>query len=137
MRIRHLVLTASLALAFVFAALAEVPASLRDAAARIDYGWYTGDRGLILAAREGLATTAREPWGPYLRAYAAFRAAQLDLARDADAGQELALCVADAETAGADETVAAEASVLVVACSAMAAEVEPLRAVWHQRRLRQ
>ena len=137
MHVRPICQADCLALACATSALAEIPAGLRDAAARIDYGWYTGDRGLILAAREALDASAREPWGPYLRAYAAYRAGQIELARDAEAGQELARCVADAEIAAADETVAAEANVLIVACSAMASAAEPLRAVLHQRRLRQ
>lgn len=124
-------------MACVTVSAAEIPAGLRDAAARIDYGWYTGDRGLILAAREGLEGSAREPWSQYLRAYAAYRAGQIELARGVEAGESLASCAADAESAAANEAVAAEANVLIVACSAMAAAAEPLRAVWHQRRLRQ
>ena len=137
MRILALCLATSLTIASGSSALAEIPAGLRDAAARIDYGWYTGDRGLIQAAREALDSTSREPWGLYLRAYAAYRAGQLDLARGADAGEELASCAADAESATANGAIAAEASVLVVACAAMSASAEPLRAVWHQRRMRQ
>lgn len=136
MRTRPICLAAVLAVACATNALAEIPAGLRDAAARIDYGWYTGDRGLIHAAREALDSSSREPWGPYLRAYAAYRAAQLDLDSGAETGQELTRCVSEAETAAADRAVAAEATVLIVACSAMAAAAEPLRAVWHQRRLR-
>lgn len=136
MQIRLLCLPVCLAIAGATTALAEIPAGMRDAAARIDYGWYTGDRGLILAARDALDPSAREPWSRYLRAYAGYRAGQLALASGADARRDLASCAVDAETAAADETVAAEASVLVVACSAMAADAEPLRAVWHQRRLR-
>jgi hypothetical protein len=137
MRIPSVCLTVGLAIACATTSLAEIPAGLRDAAARIDYGWYTGDRSLILAAREALESSPREPWSRYLRAYASYRAGQIDLARGAEAGQELTRCVADAETAAADETVAAEANVLIVSCSAMAAAAEPLRAVWHQRRLRE
>jgi hypothetical protein len=136
MRARRLCLSVCLAIACATGALAEIPAGLRDAAARIDYGWYTGDRALILAARETLEPGTAEPWTRYLRAYAAYRAGQLDLARGVDAGRELASCTADADIAAGDEEVAAEASVLAVACSAMAAAAEPLRAVWHQRRLR-
>ena len=137
MRIRLACLTGLLALVCATAAAAEISAGLRDAAARIDYGWYTGDTRLILAARDSLEASSREPWSGYLRAYAAYRASQLLVDRGAPPGEELARCVADAESAGADAAVAAEAGVLIVACSAMSAAAEPLRAVWHQRRQRQ
>lgn len=137
MRIRLACLTGLLALVCETTAADEISAALRDAAARIDYGWYTGDSRLIRAARDSLDASSREPWGNYLRAYAAYRASQLLLDRGAAAGDELANCIAAAEAIGGDATVAAEASVLVVACSAMAASAEPLRAVWHQRRQRQ
>jgi len=137
MRSRPLCLGTFLLILCAPAALAEISGGLRDAAARIDYGWYTGDRALVLAARDSLDLSIREPWALYLRAYGAYRAAQLNLVLGAEAGEELASCAADAESAGANEAIAAEASVLVVACSAMAAAAEPLRAVWHQRRLRQ
>lgn len=127
-----------LAIACAMSAHAELPsAALRDITARIDYGWFTGDVGLIHAARDALDSSASEPWSRYLGAYAAYRAAQLALARGQAVKTDLEHCADDADAAAADETVAVEASVLIVACAAMAAAVEPMRATWHQRRLRQ
>jgi hypothetical protein len=126
-----------LALVWATTLCAEPVAGLRDAAARIDYGWFTADLALIHAARDSLEAGSGDPWSHYLRAYASYRAARLALADDRAATADLERCAADAAAAAAGGAPAGEASVLVAACAALAATAEPLRAVWHQRRLRQ
>jgi hypothetical protein len=116
---------------------AEVDSGLLDVAARIDYGWMTGDLALITAADETLAGRAGNAWSHYLRSYAAFRAAQLALANGGLAVDRLEDCNAEAEQAFESDEAAVEASVLLAACSAMASREQPLRAVLHQRRMRQ
>lgn len=128
-----------MALACTTAVHAEPTAALRDAAARIDYGWYTGDVALIHAARDALDASGRDAEALYLRAYASYRGARLALALDTAPGDELESCVADAEAVidAGDEDLAAEANVLIAACSALAAALEPIRSASHQRRWRQ
>jgi hypothetical protein len=116
---------------------AEVDSRLLDIAARIDYGWMTGDLALITAADEALAGRDGDAWGHYLRSYAAFRAAEWALATGKPAGDRLDDCSAQAEQAFAFDEAAVEASILLAACSAMASREQPLRAVLQQRRLRQ
>jgi hypothetical protein len=138
MRIPAASLSLLLAIAFATSAHAELSsAALRDIAARIDYGWFTGDAGLIDAARDALDGAAGDPWSPYLSAYAAYRAAQLALARGQAADADLERCANEAEAAAADRAVAPEAGVLIVACAAMAAAAEPIRAASQHRRIRQ
>jgi len=116
---------------------AEVEARLRDAAARIDYGWFTEDLGLITAARDSLQTRPSDPWTSYLHAYASYRAAQLAQARGRPAAAFLDDCRTSAGAVAGDAEAEAEAAVLIAACAALAAAAEPLRAVLHQRRQRQ
>ena len=128
-----------MALACTAAALAEPAAALRDAAARIDYGWYTGDVALIHAARDSLDASGRDAEALSLRAYAGYRGGRLAVAFGTASADELEACVTDAEAAmdAGDGNLAVEANVLIAACSALSAAAEPLRSVWHQRRLRQ
>jgi hypothetical protein len=109
----------------------------RDAAARIEFGWFTADARLIEAAAQSLGRERGDPWQSYLRAYAAYRMAALRLAQGQRAGEVLEDCATAAEAAAGEAAAEAEASVLLAACAALAARDEPLRAVLHQRRLRQ
>jgi hypothetical protein len=115
----------------------ELDGELRDAAARIDYGWYTADVGLIASASDTLAARADGPWVHYLRAYAAYREAELRQARGARAGTAIDRCEREAESAASVAEAEAEAAVLIAACAALAAAEEPLRALLHERRFRQ
>ena len=111
--------------------------STLDAAARIDYGWLTGDTAMIRAARESLEGQDAEIWSTYLRAYAAYRTAELLVAHGRSPGPELERCDREASRAASDEAVEVEAELVLAACAALSAREEPLRAVLHTRRFRQ
>ena len=122
----------------------EPGAPTLDAAARVDYGWLTGDAAMIDAARDSLENQRSDPWAAYLRAYASYRASQLALAGGRPAGSSLEQCnreasqaVASQGVAAESELIAAEAELIIAACAALSAVAEPLRAVLHQRRFRQ
>lgn len=125
------------ALGSVTSHAAEVDGRLLDAAARIDYGWMTADPTLIEAVAIDLTNREGDPWGHYLRAYAALRSAQLRLDQIEAANAHLSTCIAEAQLAAESSDVDVEATVLIAACSAIAAIEQPLRFVLHQRRLRQ
>lgn len=110
---------------------------VRDAAARVDYGWYTNDPALIMAARDAVGREPGDPWAPYVSAYASYRAAELERAAGRSAVAELGDCEEAADSAAKSEAAEAEASVLIAACAGMAAAEEPLRGVLHLRRSRQ
>lgn len=133
-RFRFLLLTASLA---ATAARADVDSALRDAAARIDFGWFTEDAALIASAGASLAGHSGGLWRDYLLAYAAYREAGLTQAGGCDAGPMLEACERHGEAAARSSQTEAEATILIAACAALAARAEPLRSVLHQRRLRQ
>lgn len=115
---------------------AEVSPALRDTAARIDYGFYTGDAKLVEAAREAIDASGDSAWSSYLRAYAAYRQAQLMVDTDRPAGELLDSCLNEAEDAAESSEAAVEATILIAACSALAVSDQPVRAVLHQRRYR-
>jgi tetratricopeptide (TPR) repeat protein len=137
MRTSLAIALATLGLASFAAAAVELDGGLRDAAARIDYGWYTGDIGLVAAAGDSLAVQRDGPWVHYLRAYAAYREADLRQARGAAAKAAIDTCEREAESAAEARDVEAEATVLIAACAVLAAREEPARALLHQRRFRQ
>jgi hypothetical protein len=115
---------------------AAVDNQIRDTAARIDFGFYTADAGLIAAARDAVDSYPANPWNDYLRAYAAYRQAQLALLHGRPAGDSLDACSVAAEAAADSKVTEAEALVLLAACAGLAASAEPVRAVLHQRRYR-
>jgi tetratricopeptide (TPR) repeat protein len=111
---------------------------LEDVAARIDYGYYAGDRAVLAAARDGLQDQSDDDaWVLYYRAYAAFRLAALEHHHGGPAGALLDDCIDSAEAATKTLVPSVEAWVLVAACSELAAAGEPLRSVLHQRRVEQ
>lgn len=115
---------------------ANVDHSIRDTAARIDYGFYTGDLSLILAARSAIPERTADPWTSYLRAYASYRAAQVSASFDRSSGELIDDCLTAADEATASPETEVEANVLVAACAVLAASAEPMRSVLHQRRFR-
>jgi hypothetical protein len=114
----------------------EIDNDVRDAAARVDYGFYTESLSLVAAARDAVAERSADPWTSYLRAYASYRAAQLSLALDRPVGQLLDDCISAAEAAAEFNETEIEATVLIAACSALAGSAEPVRSLLHQRRYR-
>lgn len=119
---------------------AEPAAELLDLAARIDYGFYTQEPALIAAARAELdAASGADAWRDYYHAFAALRLAQLGGERDRHLARVLEECLHRAEpvTAASRRQMAAEGWILVAACSGLAAELEPVQSVFHQRRLDQ
>ena len=137
MRIATLILLGLLTASVSIGIAREVDSDIRDTAARIDYGWFTAELGLIIAARDALQTGSGDPWKSYLHAYASYRAAQLMQAQGVAIGPILDDCQGSADAAASDKDVEVEANVLQAACAALAAADEPLRSVFHQRRLRQ
>lgn len=131
---RVLVLSWALSITAVMAA--NVDSSIRDAAARIDYGFYTEDLSLIVAAQTAIPERSADPWTSYLRAYASYRAAQVNVALGRPADRSIDQCIDAAEAAAEAKETQIEASVLVAACSALAASAEPMRSGLHQRRFR-
>ena len=109
--------------------LHSAPASdLADLAGRIDYGFYTGDRAVLAAAREELmGLEESRPLVLYYRAFAAMRSAQLDLRRGRTARKSLEHCLDSAEAATEAEPMSAEPWILIGACSALAADERRLR----------
>jgi hypothetical protein len=129
-------LVLSLVLPINGAPAANVDSAVRDTAARIDYGFYTKDLSLIVAARSAIPERSADPWTSYLRAYASYRAAQVSIALDRDAGRLIDDCIVAAEDATESQETEVEANVLVAACAVLAATAEPMRSVFHQRRFR-
>lgn len=115
---------------------AEVGSDLRDAAARVDYGFYTADPGLIVAVRDAFAASSNDPWASYLIAYASYREAQVARMLDRPVSGFLNDCISSAQASAESKESEVEAVVLIAACSALAATDEPVRAVLHQRRYR-
>jgi hypothetical protein len=114
----------------------EVGDDIRDAAARIDYGFYTEDLSLIRAAIDTFSDGSNQPWANYLRAYASYRAALVSLSLQRSASTAVDDCLGAAEIAAQSPQAEAEATVLIAACAALAAADEPVRSVLHQRRYR-
>lgn len=131
---RFLVLSLFLPIDGILAA--DVDSSIRDSAARIDYGFYTEDLSLILAAQSAIPEKSADPWTIYLRAYASYRAAQVSAALGRDASRQIDECIVAAGNATESKATQVEANVLVAACAALAAAAEPMRSVFHQRRFR-
>lgn len=146
---RLCVLVLGAALGGLAAGGASDDAELADLASRLAFGFYAGEASVVRAAEMQLeARAVQDERTRYLRALAAFRRAQLELAARADAEVDELLdrCVELAEPAAENprraairvasvrDAAAAEAWTLAAACAAFAAHVEPLRAGAHGRR---
>ncbi len=116
-----------------FAAASE----LGDIVARIDYGFYTGDPRMIRAARDELARVGSDDGAyAYYEAYAAYRLSRVDVsARLRERRALIRECLDAAELSAQSEDWAAEAWVLVAACSIQGIAQEPTRALGHAARL--
>lgn len=125
MRIALLIVSLSSMAVYPTLARGEPAGPTLDAAARIEYGWLTGDATLIRAARESLAGRSSDPWATYLRAYASYRMAELAIGAGVAARSELETCEREAGQASARAEVAAEAELMIAACAALAAGAEP------------
>jgi tetratricopeptide (TPR) repeat protein len=117
---------------------ADHQADLADLGARVEYGFYTQEQGVIAAARAGLErlpdAVARVN---YHRALAALRFAQVQAERRQPVGPALADCVESAEDAAAQEPAWSEPWVLLGACAALGTWAEPMKALLHARRYEQ
>jgi hypothetical protein len=117
----------------------ELAPELRDIAARIDYGFYSEDPRIIQAAAASLDRSATQSASTaYYRALAAYRLAQLGARSEPRAlSRYVSDCVAGGEAAAKDTAMAAEAWILIAACSSQGGRAEPLKAGAHQRRYAQ
>lgn len=117
-------------------AVQSADAELIDIAARIDYGYYTGDARVVAGARADLerlrgSSAARH----YYLGYSAYRLSQLAGTDNHRARRELITACTDAARAVlGDPAWAVEGRVLVAACSVEGLG-EPVRALGHDLRL--
>jgi hypothetical protein len=119
---RRLVFPIVLGLLVSGATRADLAGDLVDMSARVEYGFYAAEPGVIAAARRDLDRLAdSDARVSYYRALAAMRAAQVDTRRGVPAGGALDDCIESAERATKQEPSSAEAWVLVGACSTLAA----------------
>ncbi|HEX6999269.1 MAG TPA: hypothetical protein VF322_14100 [Gammaproteobacteria bacterium] len=126
---------AALAALLAGAAAATPTAELADAAARIDYGYYSGDARIVEAAVSSLERlTEGGALARYYEALASFRLAALAAAAGRDPRAWLDRCMQAAGASELPDAAAAEAFVLAAACASRAARAEPMRAVLHNRR---
>lgn len=115
-------------------AAAQSASELADIAARIDYAFYSRQPRVLDGARDALSRMAgHDPAVAYWTGYAALREAQLHRGGDS-AARALDDCIAAGERAGTDREWAAEAAILVAACSNLAAQHRLLTRLLHGRR---
>ena len=115
-----LVAIAALATLLAVAPVPDAAASeLDDIVARVDYGFYTGDPRVIEAARSELARMGGDGGAhAYYEAYAAYRLSRLDASmRPRERRALLRACVDAAQLSAETPAWAAEAWILVAACS--------------------
>lgn len=112
-------------------------ADLVDIAARIDYGYYSGEARVIIGARADLERIrAVDGAVDYYLGYAAYRLSQLDTAASPRARRELlGNCVDSGRAALADSAWALEAWILIAACSVEGLTHDPSRTIGHDLRL--
>jgi tetratricopeptide (TPR) repeat protein len=126
----------SLVVAWV-ALLAAVSASgqsLRDLAARIDYGFYGGDVTVVRAAiRELESRSSDDRKAAYLYALAHFRLAEIGRGGSRES-EALSTCVDVASEIADASSSDAESRVLIAVCSLRLAQSESVRSLRHQRR---
>lgn len=110
---------------------------LSDIVARIDYGFYTADPRMIEAARGDLSRAVVDDGAhTYYEAYSAFRLSRLDLTAHPRERRALVRACLDAgRSSTATDEWAAEAWILVAACSIQGIALEPTRALGHGLRL--
>lgn len=110
---------------------------LGDIIARIDYGFYTGDPRMIEAARSELVRVGSDGGAhAYYEAYAAYRLSRLDrTARPRERRALIRRCLEAGRLSAQTDEWAAEAWVLVAACSIQGVAQEPTRALSHESRL--
>lgn len=114
---------------------AQETAELADLSARVDYGFYSERPRVLSGARDELARmNADDPAVEYWSAYAALRAAQLQLQKAQPAQPALDQCIEQAQQAAGASAWRAEAAILVAACSDLAAKRKPLTRLLHERR---
>lgn len=105
-------------------------AELLDAAARLNYGYYTEEPRVVRAAYDALERMPDSPGVQYYRALAAMRLFELGAP---DRGL-LMRCIDTGEALAGSVSMGLEGSVLVAACSALASQSAPLKSVLLQRR---
>jgi tetratricopeptide (TPR) repeat protein len=112
-------------------------AEVADIVARMDYGYYVGDPHMIEAARADLGRVGSNDAGmTYFSAYAAYRLSQLGAGGSyRERHALLEECIDDARSIADDSQWAAEAWILVAACSLQGTVDEPSRNVGHALRL--
>jgi tetratricopeptide (TPR) repeat protein len=121
--------------ALPLAVAAQESAELADLSARVDYGFYSEQPRILRGARDEFARMdADDPAVEYWSAYAALRAAQLQLHEAQAAQPALDQCIRQAQRAGGASPWRAEAAILVAACSDLAAKGKPLTRLLHERR---
>lgn len=111
---------------------------LADLAGRVDYGFYTGDRAVLEAARAALEQLdGSAPPVAYYRGLANLRIAQLAQREGRPGGEALERCIEAARLAVEADGGSAEPWILLGACSALAAGTGSLKSGSHERRVRQ
>ena len=128
---------AAAALAAVGPVSPVAASELDDIVARIDYGFYTAEPRVIEAAREELERAGADGGAhAYYAAYAAYRLSWLDRsARPRERRALIRACVEAARASAQTEAWAAEAWILVAACSVYGIAQEPTRVRSHESRL--
>lgn len=112
------------------ASAAAAPAGLADAGARLSFGYYHVEPAVVRAAADALERMPDGPEVDYHRALAALRLAELGV-EDRDL---LERCIGIGESFEGADALALEASVLVAACSTLAAQRSAIKGMLHQRR---
>jgi tetratricopeptide (TPR) repeat protein len=108
---------------------------LADIESRIAYGFYAEDPAVIEAAQRELERiSAEDSRIAYYRGLAAWRLALLSQRRGRSPGAALAVCIDSAERAAGQAPRSAEPWILVAACSALGAQTELAKSVFHARR---
>jgi len=112
-------------------------AEVADIVARMDYGYYVGDPHMIEAAQADLERVGTDDAGKtYFIAYAAYRLSQLGAGGNfRERHALLEQCLDDSRSITDDSQWAAEAWILVAACSLQGTIDEPSRNVGHSLRL--
>jgi tetratricopeptide (TPR) repeat protein len=117
------------------AAFADSAAEIADLSARIDYGFYSEEPRVVEAASKALERLdERDPSVRYYRALGALRLAQLRLRDGRRIDELLDDCARQAAPVETQREAIAEGWILVAACASLSAQVEPMRALVHQRR---
>jgi tetratricopeptide (TPR) repeat protein len=107
---------------------------MTDIAARLDYGFYSREPAVVEAARAELEGLSQgNAWREYLLGYAAMRLAELGGGRKGT-DDLLDDCIERGQAAAEHGQTALDGWLLVGVCSALAAKLEPVQSLLHQRR---